>query len=71
MRAHRVTLAATDDGRDVTRQVTELLRTASQGNETTRYMCLPREFNAVFGDPSFGNEKILVVDYRTRCVWLV
>jgi hypothetical protein len=55
----------------VTRQVTELLRTASQGNETTRYMCLPREFNAVFGDPSFGNEKILVVDYRTRCVWLV
>jgi hypothetical protein len=31
-------------------------------------MCLPREFNAVFGDPSFGNEKILIVDYHSRCV---
>jgi len=50
------------DGCDVTQQVVDLMRTDTSYNIS--YVCLPADFNAVFGDPSFGNHKVLVTEYR-------
>jgi hypothetical protein len=52
------------DGKDVTAEVVGLMRTDTRRNLS--YVCLPDDFNSVFGDPSFGNEKVLVLEYRNN-----
>jgi len=49
------------DGKDVTQTVIELMRHERRFNIS--YIQLPNNFNSAFGDPSFGNEKVLVIEY--------
>jgi len=50
------------DGCDVTQEVIDLMRRDTRYNIS--YICLPNVFNDAFGDPSFGNSKVLVIEYR-------